>query len=541
MPTLENILAAPNFSDLKLINKHGDLKREVEHLDITENDDIKDFTAEKSLILTTGLLFKEDQSGLKRLIKELNDIHTAGLGIKTSRYLKSINQDVIDYADQLAFPLIEISEGWNLGEITRQISTYISDEETGKLNYALNIQEELNDMLIKGFSVEAIIEKMSRVLGIPVLLFNPFLMASVQSWQYQQNNILRQQHIKYFINYLKEENKNQMTRNQTNYDHDIAIFKVQAYAYFPYYLMVSDLNKLSYPFSLLTIEQIVTTLSFAIYKNKKIEEAATHDINRFFESLITNRSDQSLSVHNHPILFKQYGIYPSDFYQVIICAIDPTEHMENSQYVEERYQFVYTWLKHKLTDIDPKISVYSMPSNRRFVILVQNQHDYYLNYLNFIQEEYHQFFDSSISFGIGNKVTEFSQLSTSYTEANEAYENALEKNKRAFISFYQSKNMKELLQLIPPNKLKPFIQNTLGELSYPKTKKDEELRDTLKIYMDYQCDITQTAKKMFIHRNTVKYRINNCEDLLGYSIEEPLNSLNIRLALYASEQINFDD
>ncbi|MEJ7271821.1 PucR family transcriptional regulator, partial [Staphylococcus epidermidis] len=100
------------------------------------------------------------------------------------------------------------------------------------------------------------------------------------------------------------------------------------------------------------------TLSFAIYKNKKIEEAEHSDINRFFESLITNRSDQSLSVHNHPILFEQYGIYPSDYYQVIICAIDPMDNLENSQYVEERYQFVYTWLIHKLTDLDSRISVY---------------------------------------------------------------------------------------------------------------------------------------------------------------------------------------
>ncbi|MCP6559167.1 helix-turn-helix domain-containing protein, partial [Klebsiella pneumoniae] len=64
--------------------------------------------------------------------------------------------------------------------------------------------------------------------------------------------------------------------------------------------------------------------------------------------------------------------------------------------------------------------------------------------------------------------------------------------------------------------------------------------DTLKMYMDYQCDITKTAKKMFIHRNTVKYRIKNCEEILGCTVEDPFNSLNIRLALYASEEILFD-
>ncbi|MEJ7523184.1 PucR family transcriptional regulator, partial [Staphylococcus saprophyticus] len=78
---------------------------------------------------------------------------------------------------------------------------------------------------------------------------------------YQQNNLLKQQHIRYFLEYLRSENANTITRNQTKFTNDVAIFKVQAYAYFPYYLMVSDINKLSYPFSLLTIEQIVSTLS----------------------------------------------------------------------------------------------------------------------------------------------------------------------------------------------------------------------------------------------------------------------------------------
>ena len=54
-----------------------------------------------------------------------------------------------------------------------------------------------------------------------------------------------------------------------------------------------------------------------------------------------------------------------------------------------------------------------------------------------------------VTFGIGNEVTEFTQLASSFFEANEAYENALLNNQREFISDYHSKDIKELLQLIP--------------------------------------------------------------------------------------------
>lgn len=107
-----------------------------------------------------------------------------------------------------------------------------------------------------------------------------------------------------------------------------------------------------------------------------------------------------------------------------------------------------------------------------------------------------------------------------------------------FIESYKSKSVEELLQLIPTNKLKPFIIYTLGPLAYPQTTKEKELRFTLSVYMANQCDLTKTSEDIFIHRNTVKYRIKKCEEILGQSVESPDTSLSIRLALFASEKIS---
>ena len=145
--------------------------------------------------------------------------------------------------------------------------------------------------------------------------------------------------------------------------------------------MVSQVNKLSYPFSLLTLEQVVSVLSFALYKTPKIQEAEENDINRFFESLVNNQNDQTLSIKKHADLLRQYYIYPSDYYQIIICGIDTKNNLENSYYLNERHHLTFLWLKHKLTDIDSYISVYKLPSNDRFAILIQNRHEYYFEYL----------------------------------------------------------------------------------------------------------------------------------------------------------------
>ncbi|MCE4984142.1 PucR family transcriptional regulator ligand-binding domain-containing protein [Staphylococcus arlettae] len=539
MTTLEEILTVPQFEGLKLINHKGDLSSEVTTLDITENDDIKNFTSAHTFILTTGVLFQESQEGLKQLIKDLHDIRTAGLGIKISRFLHQIDQDVIDYANSLEFPLIEIPENWNLGDITHHISAYVSDSETGKLNYALNIQQELNQLIMKGFSVSTMIERMSKLLAVPIILFDPFKKPEAQSHHYQQNKALADEHIAYFQNHHQEAERYEKDK-QTFESENHVIFKVLSYTYFPYYLMVSEVNKLSYPFSLLTIEQVVSVLGFAIYKNIKIDEAAQNDINRFFESLVNNQGDQTLSIKKHSELLKQYYIYRSDYYQIIIGNLDAQDTLQNSHYLNERHQLTYYWLKNEFALLDPAISVYKLLSSNRFAILLQNKNDHYMDDLQHIQQKYNTYFDGTLSFGIGNEVIEFTQLASSFFEANEAYESSVQEGQKSFITFYQSKNINELLQMIPQEKLLPFTKHILGKLYQPKTKKDSELKQTLKVYMDNQCDITKTAEKIYIHRNTVKYRINKCSNIIGSEIEDPMNSLNIRIALYVSESITFD-
>ncbi|MFJ8511713.1 helix-turn-helix domain-containing protein [Lysinibacillus xylanilyticus] len=57
--------------------------------------------------------------------------------------------------------------------------------------------------------------------------------------------------------------------------------------------------------------------------------------------------------------------------------------------------------------------------------------------------------------------------------------------------------------------------------------------------MANHCDLTKTSEDLYIHRNTVKYRIKKCEEILGQPIDAPDTSLDNRLALFASEKITF--
>jgi purine catabolism regulator len=100
-----------------------------------------------------------------------------------------------------------------------------------------------------------------------------------------------------------------------------------------------------------------------------------------------------------------------------------------------------------------------------------------------------------------------------------------------FINFYETKQLKELIQLIPETDLRKFYESTLCSLAYPKNKDEEDLVNTLYVYLDNNCEIAATSRKLYVHYNTVKYRITKCEDILNCSVHDSQNSLYLRIAL----------
>jgi purine catabolism regulator len=140
----------------------------------------------------------------------------------------------------------------------------------------------------------------------------------------------------------------------------------------------------------------------------------------------------------------------------------------------------------------------------------------------------------SLSFGVGNFSNDLTYIHLTYEEAVEAWTNGAELFQNKFINFYETKQLIELIRLIPEKDLKKFYENTLRSLSYPKNKDEKDLVNTLLVYLDNNCELAITSRKLFVHRNTVKYRIAKCEDMLNYSVHDAKNSLHLRIALLMS-------
>lgn len=78
--------------------------------------------------------------------------------------------------------------------------------------------------------------------------------------------------------------------------------------------------------------------------------------------------------------------------------------------------------------------------------------------------------------------------------------------------------------------LEDFVTEILGPLiNYDQENKSDYL-DTLEAYLDFGCNIGETAKYMYMHRNTIKYRITRIEEILDVDLSNVGIQFNLRFA-----------
>jgi purine catabolism regulator len=153
-----------------------------------------------------------------------------------------------------------------------------------------------------------------------------------------------------------------------------------------------------------------------------------------------------------------------------------------------------------------------------------------LPYLHHVQERVQQFFSETISFGVSNLYVNLPNVSSAYQSAIDALQAGLRSGRRQFVQIYQSKGFSDLLRMVPMKDLRKVYGETFQGLASPQREEDEELFRTLIVYFESNCQISETAKKLFIHRNTVIYRIDKCEQMLGKDLKDPEIGFLIRFA-----------
>ncbi len=138
--------------------------------------------------------------------------------------------------------------------------------------------------------------------------------------------------------------------------------------------------------------------------------------------------------------------------------------------------------------------------------------------------------------GIGKHTNDLKNLYRGYEEAkNVAKINRLISNNNVHIRYSEVAIYRLLLGMENKDIIKEFHDETIGDLEVYDKVNNTDYVELLISYFDNNCKINETAKSLYLHRNTVNYKINKIEEILDLN----LNDIGDKSKIYLSLMIRY--
>ena len=132
--------------------------------------------------------------------------------------------------------------------------------------------------------------------------------------------------------------------------------------------------------------------------------------------------------------------------------------------------------------------------------------------------------------GYGNVVTQIPDIAQSYQEAKMA----LEVGKVFYASMdtisYGKLGIGRLIYQLPMSLCDMFIKEVFGD-TIPDILEDEEAMSTINKFFENNLNISETARQLYVHRNTLVYRLERIEKAIGLDIRSFDDAMTFRIAI----------
>lgn len=138
---------------------------------------------------------------------------------------------------------------------------------------------------------------------------------------------------------------------------------------------------------------------------------------------------------------------------------------------------------------------------------------------------------STISIGIGRVTYGIEDFKLSYQEAWRVLNVIKKFGKEDEIYTYDTLGAYKVLFYVDVNEeVKNFAFQMLAPLIKYDQEKDTSLVETLRTYFHHDCNNQKTSEVLFIHTNTLKYRLQRVQEIAGIDLSNSEHRFNVQLA-----------
>jgi len=144
-------------------------------------------------------------------------------------------------------------------------------------------------------------------------------------------------------------------------------------------------------------------------------------------------------------------------------------------------------------------------------------------------------FYTKVSIGIGTAVDNIKDLARSFKEAQVALEVGKVFDTEKNIVSYENLGIGRLIYQLPTTLCEMFLQEVFKKGSLESL--DRETLMTIQCFFENNLNVSETSRKLFVHRNTLVYRLEKIRKVTGLDLREFEHAITFKVALMVKKYL----
>ena len=145
-------------------------------------------------------------------------------------------------------------------------------------------------------------------------------------------------------------------------------------------------------------------------------------------------------------------------------------------------------------------------------------------------------FYTRVNIGVGTVVDNVRNLAVSFREAQIALEVGKVFDTDKSIISYENLGIARLIYHLPTNLCETFLKEVFKK--GPIESLDQEILFTIQKFFENNLNVSETSRKLFVHRNTLVYRLEKIKKLTGLDLREFDHAIIFKIALMVKKYLS---
>ncbi|MFD2130501.1 helix-turn-helix domain-containing protein [Pseudogracilibacillus auburnensis] len=528
--SIDKLLQLESFFEVVYVPENS--KKLIKRVSVIELRKFSSWIKGEELALTTVENFPTKELQLT-LIKELA---TGGVtclafhpGNESNKSWK-IYKETIDYAKRYELPLLQLNASCTYAEIIDLLYNIEIKEYKSQVSILSNVNQLLFQYLSQTLTLDKLLRNISEMTGLQFIILDVNLnVTSSSRIEDSYINIINSNSFKKFMNDKKTiqllTNGNSIIVDTVIEDTNFHFFvrPIKENKYVKQVLVI--IGSVDHPM----IDKIIESIEKALnLKKEESLEKIMGNINKANVELFKNNNLKQAKLY-----YSKIGYKLEDKNAIIIMDIN-TE-MENNSSMDLNYldniRFrIINQINHYF-----KGSIFATWYNNNFVIFLTLKSKEHFEEISYELLNMMNFTFPFLQINLGLSSSYTTELYKAYNEAISAVKSANELDKR--IEYFDDLSFFQIITDFGNNYyIKHFYSNELEPLLSLEEENKKEIMATLATFLDNNLNYKETADLLFVHPNTVRYRIRKVKELYKnehlFSDSEKRLNLSIAIKMY---------